>query len=127
MIDCSLDTCTLIDLMKGRKDAEKAVGPFVHVGISHVVLGELLLGGHKASRPHEIDKILEALKGVTILNGDALTAAIYAELRFELEQHGNRIPENDLWIAAVSLQANVPLVTRDEHFHRVPQLKALVY
>jgi len=127
MIDCALDTCTLIDLMKGRKDAEKAVSSFVHVSISHVVLGELLIGGHKAANLREMDKILEALKGISILNGNALTAAIYAELRFALEQQGNRIPENDLWIAAVSLQANIPLVTRDEHFLRVPQLKALIY
>jgi tRNA(fMet)-specific endonuclease VapC len=127
MIDCSLDTCTLIDLIKGRKEAEKATSQFAHVSISHVVVGELLLGGHKAARAHEMEKILEALEGISILNGNALTAAIYAEMRFELEKQGNRIPENDLWIAAVSFQANVPLVTRDEHFQRVPRLKVLKY
>jgi tRNA(fMet)-specific endonuclease VapC len=127
MIDCSLDTCVLIDLIKGRKGAEKAVSRFAHLSISHVVLGELLLGGHKASHAQERDKILNALEGITILNGNTLTAAIYADLRFELEEQGNIIPQNDIWIAAVSLQANVPLITRDEHFRRVPKLSVLEY
>lgn len=127
MIDCSLDTCVVIDLIKGRKGAEKVVSGFTHLSISHVVLGELFLGGHKASDPQETDKILYALEGITILSGSALTAAFYAELRFELEQQGNIIPQNDIWIAAASLQANVPLITRDEHFRRIPKLKLLEY
>jgi len=127
MIDCSLDTCVLIDLIKGRKGAENAVSRFTHLSISHVVLGELLLGAHKASQAQERDKILNALEGISILNGNTLTAAIYAEMRFELEKQGNIIPQNDIWIAAVSLQANVPLITRDEHFRRVPKLKVLEY
>jgi tRNA(fMet)-specific endonuclease VapC len=127
MIDCSLDTSAIVDLIKGRKDAEKAVSQFTHLSISHVVLGELLLGGHKASNPQETDKILKALEGISILNGNALTAAIYAELRYELEKQGNIIPQNELWIAAVSLQANVPIITRDNHFRRVARLKVLAY
>jgi tRNA(fMet)-specific endonuclease VapC len=91
------------------------------------VLGELFLGGHKASDPQEADKILRALEGITILNGSALTAAIYAELRFGLEQQGNVIPQNNIWIAAASMQANVPLITRDEHFRRLPKLNVLGY
>jgi tRNA(fMet)-specific endonuclease VapC len=127
MIDCSLDTCVLIDLIKGRKSAEKVVSRFTHLSISHVVLGEVLLGGHKATNAQERDKILNALEGIAILSGNTLTAAIYAELRFELEKQGNIIPQNDIWIAAVSLQAKVPLITRDEHFRRVPKPKILEY
>jgi predicted nucleic acid-binding protein len=127
MIDCSLDTCVVIDLIKGRKSAEKVVSRFAHLSISYVVLGELLLGGHKASNPQERDKILHALEGITILNGNTMTAAIYAELRFDLEQQGTIIPQNDIWIAAISLQISVPLLTRDEHFRRIPKLKLLEY
>jgi len=127
MIDCSLDTCVLIDLIKGRKDAEKVVSRFAHLGISHIVLGEWLLGGHKASNPRETDKILNSLEGITILSSNALTSAIYAEMRFELEKQGGLIPQNDIWIAAVSLQANVPIITRDDHFRRIPRLKVLGY
>jgi tRNA(fMet)-specific endonuclease VapC len=37
------------------------------------------------------------------------------------------IPQNDIWIAAAALQANVPLVTRDHHFRRISQLQLVEY
>jgi tRNA(fMet)-specific endonuclease VapC len=127
MIDCSLDTNVLIDLIKGSRDAELLVGQFANLGVSHIVVGELILGGYKAGRPNEVFKIIEALKDITILNADLLTAAVYAQVRFELEKNGNPIPQNDIWIAAITLQANVPLITRDRHFRRIPQLRVFEY
>ena len=127
MIDCSLDTSVLIDLARGRHGADAIVSQFTHSSISHVVLGELLLGGYKAERPNETLAILEALKGIEILKADAQTAVVYAEIRFRLEEQGNVIPQNDLWIAAASIQADVPLITRDQHFRRIAQLKLLEY
>ncbi|HEV3270742.1 MAG TPA: PIN domain-containing protein [Candidatus Methylacidiphilales bacterium] len=103
MIDCSLDTTALIDMMKGRRDAAALVGQFGNPGVSHVVVGELLLGGYKASDPNEKIKIIERLKGITILKADVLTADIYAQICFELGKQGNTIPTNDIWIAAITL------------------------
>jgi tRNA(fMet)-specific endonuclease VapC len=40
----------------------------------------------------------------------------------QLKQSGTPIPDNDLWIAALSLEHNVRLITRDRHFECVPQL-----
>jgi tRNA(fMet)-specific endonuclease VapC len=127
MIDCCLDTCAIIDVMKDARGAEQIISRFAHLSISHVVLGELLLGGHKASNPVERNKIFTALTRITIISGDAATAAKYAEIRFELEKQGNTIPQNDIWIAATSLLVGVPLITRDEHFRRVPKLRVLQY
>jgi len=127
MIDCCLDTSVLIDLIKGRKGVDKLVSRFTRLGVSHVVVGELFLGGYKAGHPNEAFKIIEALEDITILGADILTAEIYARLRFELEKQGNIIPQNDIWIAATTLQENVPLITRDQHFRRIPQLKVLEY
>lgn len=127
MTDCCLDTCVFIDWMKGRGNAFDAIAPFSHPSISHVVFGELLLGGHKASNPREKEKILNALAGIDIINGDSTTSAIYANVRFDLEKRGEMIPQNDIWIAAISIQKNVPLVTSDPHFRRVRGLKLLEY
>ncbi len=60
---------------------------------------------------------------MTLLHGDGNTAVIYAGLRRDLERKGKMIPQNDLWIAAASIQADVPLITRDQHFRRISQLK----
>jgi predicted nucleic acid-binding protein len=40
---------------------------------------------------------------------------------------GSRIPENDLWIAAMAQEHQLPLVTRDQHFSLVTGLKALFW
>lgn len=127
MIECALDTSVIIDLIKGSTGVGRLIGRYARLGISHVVLGELLLGRHKAAHPNETFKIIEALKGITVLSADAITAEIYAQIRFELEKQGKPIPQNDIWIAATALLINVPLITCDQHFRRIPQLKVLEY
>jgi tRNA(fMet)-specific endonuclease VapC len=127
MTDVTLDTNVIVDLIRMRESARHSVAPFLNPAASHVVFGELLLGGMKTRRPGEMNRIFRALEGISILNADAATAEIYARLRWQVEQDGFPIPQNDLWIAAVSIQAGVPLVTRDRHFRRIPELKVLEY
>ena len=47
------------------------------------------------------------------------TAFHYAEIRLELKRTGTPIPANDLWIAALCRQHDLPLMSRDRHFDRV--------
>jgi tRNA(fMet)-specific endonuclease VapC len=60
-----------------------------------------------------------------VVHPDDATAEIYANLAAELERKGTPIPENDIWIAAVSLELDMPLATRDAHFERVAGLAVL--
>jgi tRNA(fMet)-specific endonuclease VapC len=57
-----------------------------------------------------------------IVSCDEYTSLQYAKLRFKLKKKGRPIPENDLWIAAIALQYQVPLLTRDQHFQYVDGL-----
>ena len=50
------------------------------------------------------------------------TAEHYARLFVQLKRAGTPIPDDDLWIAALALEHDLPLITRDQHFERVPQL-----
>jgi predicted nucleic acid-binding protein len=43
----------------------------------------------------------------------------------KLKLAGKPIPENDIWIAALSMQHNIPLVTSDSHFRHIKDLKLL--
>ena len=52
-----------------------------------------------------------------------MTAAVYARLRLGLKEKGKPIPENDLWIAALCVEHQVPLVTLDGHFDSVEELE----
>jgi len=40
-----------------------------------------------------------------------------------LRKKGRPIPENDIWIAAIAFQHDLTLVSRDEHFEEVEDLK----
>jgi len=67
----------------------------------------------------------ELLKRAAVLNHDAETAWQYAEMANALERQGMLIPESDMWIAAVALEYDLPLATREGHFARVPGLSVL--
>jgi tRNA(fMet)-specific endonuclease VapC len=127
MIDCTLDSTTLIHLTRGWLPKSPVSASVKNAGISHVALGELFLGAFKGSTQRELDKLSVALRGLRILHGDHQTAFLYARVKSDLERAGNVIPENDIWIAAASLQARVPLVTRDAHFKRISDLKVITY
>ena len=49
-----------------------------------------------------------------MLSCDAVTAWIYGEVRDRLRLKGRPIPENDLWIAAIAIQHDLALATRDD-------------
>jgi predicted nucleic acid-binding protein len=46
----------------------------------------------------------------------------YARLFVQLTRAGTPIPDNDRWIAALTLQHQLTLITRDKHFERIPEL-----
>jgi tRNA(fMet)-specific endonuclease VapC len=50
------------------------------------------------------------------------TAEHYARLFVQLKRAGTPIPDNDLWIAALALEHDLQLITRDRHFKSIPQL-----
>lgn len=54
------------------------------------------------------------------LSCDADTAARYGDLKATLRANGTPIPENDFWIAALAMQHDLTLASRDEHFDLVP-------
>jgi tRNA(fMet)-specific endonuclease VapC len=64
-------------------------------------------------------------RGFHILMPDRATADVYGEICFALRRKGKPIPENDIWIAALTLQHGRPLLTRDAHFREVEGLNVL--
>ena len=94
------------------------------VGMSVIVLGELMFGINKSSRREDALLRLEALEqivGVTALPPEA--AAHYGDIRAELERAGTPIGNNDLWIAAHARAVDLVLVTNNvREFSRVSGL-----
>jgi len=69
-------------------------------------------------------KVEELVQKWTVLNPDAGTARVYGRLRrSELLAGAARI--NDLWIAALCIQHNLPLLTSDRGFDAIPELHVI--
>jgi tRNA(fMet)-specific endonuclease VapC len=89
-------------------------------------LGELLYGAHKSAfNMKSLTQIEEFLELCAILGVGERTAHRYGRISVELALLGKPIPQNDIWIAAVALEHNLPLATRDRHFSVVPGLTVL--
>ncbi len=50
------------------------------------------------------------------------TSEYYARLFAQLRKAGTPIPTNDLWIASLAVQHELTLLSRDDHFDKLPQL-----
>ena len=127
MIDCTVDSSTMVDLLRGRSDVTSVLQPYAQIGLSHVAFGELLLGALKSTNSTELARTLTAVTGLTLLHGNEESAMIYAVIRRDLERNGTPIPHNDIWIAAAAIQFDVPLITRDHHFRQISHLQLVEY
>ncbi len=119
-----LDTNIVIPLFTGDKNILAKLAQVNEVFISSIVLGELYYGALKSARIIEnLKKIDDFAIGCTVLACDAETAEEYGRIKAELSQKGKMIPENDIWIAAVTRQYDLTIVTKDEHFAYIENLK----
>jgi tRNA(fMet)-specific endonuclease VapC len=91
--------------------------------IPSIVLGELYFGARKSGKPAQnLKQINELAAKTAILDCNAETAQQYGQLKDNLRRKGRPIPENDIWIAAIAVQYNLTLITRDAHFNQVDNL-----
>lgn len=92
--------------------------------IPAIVLGELYYGARKSGQAEKnLARIEEFVRGVAVLACNAGTAREYGLIKNQLRVKGRPIPENDIWIAAVARQRDLVLVSRDDHFAEVEDLK----
>jgi predicted nucleic acid-binding protein len=68
---------------------------------------------------------LTALTGLSALGIDAEAARYWASLRVQVHEAGRRANVNDMWIAAVALANNLPVVTQVADFDVFADIGAL--
>ncbi len=56
---------------------------------------------------------------------DFRAAQVWAELRVRLRDAGRRASVNDLWIAAIAIANDLPVVSLDDDFDALIELRAL--
>jgi tRNA(fMet)-specific endonuclease VapC len=113
-------------------DGEPAIAPVIEeaelLAISVITLGEYRFGISQSARRTQHEAWLrENLRRYRIFDITGETSGHYAQLRLALKRAGTPIPSNDLWIAALCRQHNLPLLSRDAHFDRVTGLRRLTW
>lgn len=123
-----LDTNILIGFFGQDSSIVDAVSKAREVLIPSIVIGELYYGAFNSGKPEQNVQKIDAFKTqVPILSSDSETAKFYGQIKFQLRTSGTPIPENDIWIAALSIQHNLPLVSKDKHFQKVNGLQIVVW
>jgi len=120
-----IDSNRFIDFCAGDGATVEAFEQAALLVVPFVVLAEIRVGAQLARRGENQVRVLNELlnqPGVrTVHSTDGTThhyAAIYAPLR----RKGTPIPTNDIWIAALALEHNLILYSRDAHFDLIPSV-----
>jgi len=122
----ALDANRFTDFCKNVAEAVDPVRRADRVFLPFVVLGELRAGfrcGRKSRQNEGVLRRFLQSPRVSILLADEGTTHLYAALFAQLRAAGTPIPTNDLWIAALVLQHDLELCTRDKHFDVLPQVR----
>ena len=119
-----LDTNVAIALFAGDLAVQEKVRSAEYIVAVPPVIGELCFGAQKSNRVTEnLDKIDILVQQSIVFPCDLETAHWYGIIKERLRRKGRPIPNNDIWIAAIAMQHDLILVTRDAHFDEVESLQ----
>ena len=123
-----LDTNALSAFIDGEPALADRLATEPHLAIPVIVLGEFRYGisGSRHRRAYErwLDEHVPEFEVLAVTEA---TTIAYASLRASLRNIGRPIPANDAWIAALALQHRRPILSRDEHFDAVAELRREIW
>ena len=124
----AIDTNRYRDLCVGRREVVERLETAEAIFVPVVVLAELRAGFAVGTKGRANERMLHqflAQPGVEVLHTTDATTRSYAALYRQLRSQGTPVPTNDLWIAAIVLEHDLTLYSRDAHFAALPQLNVV--
>ena len=124
----AIDTNRYRDLCDGRREVVERLETAEAIFVPVVVLAELRAGFAVGTKGRANERMLHqflARPGVEVLHTTDATTRSYAALYRQLRTQGTPVPTNDLWIAAIVLEHDLALYSRDAHFAALPQLNVV--
>ena len=119
-----LDTNVVIALFPRDANVLARVAAATDLFVPSIVIGELAFGARNSAHPaRNLQQVEDFLAANTVHACGTETARLYGVIRHALRRKGRPLPEHDIWIAAVALEHDLTLVTRDAHFQEVDRLK----
>lgn len=118
-----LDTNIVIALFAKDPSVQDRIRDATEVFVPATVLGELYYGAQKSKHVQEnLERINNFAKDNVVIACTTETAKQYGQIKSLLRKKGRPIPDNDIWIAAISKQYSFTLVSRDTHFNEIEDL-----
>lgn len=124
----AVDTNAVIDFLRPDRTPPPQLGRNSLIALPLPVAGELFGGAHSSRRTtSNLERVEELAARWTLLLPDLGTARIYGRLRGEVRDALSTSRMNDLWIAAICLQYELPLLTNDRGFSAIPDLSVITW
>jgi tRNA(fMet)-specific endonuclease VapC len=119
-----LDTNIIIALFASDTAVKTRLAEADEVFVSSIAIGELCFGAWRSTHVQDnLDRVADFASNNVVLACDTETARRYGKIKELLRARGRPIPENDIWMAAIALQHDLILATRDAHFEAVDGLR----
>lgn len=113
------DTNAYASFKRGDPNINEIVQHAESIGITPIVVGELLAGFDGGNKAHqnriELQKFMESSR-IKIYPITLDTAHFFSQIYCNLKVKGKPIPTNDMWIAAQALEHGCVVCTFDKHF-----------
>jgi tRNA(fMet)-specific endonuclease VapC len=127
-----LDTTILIDALHRKKAALEKIIELEEtqetICTTQINVLELYKGSYYPTKSDEgIQKVKKLLDAFVILHMNDDTYEYFAALSAKLESRGESISDFDELIAAITMTNSAAIVSRDNHFSRIPGLKVISY
>ena len=120
----AIDTNIAIEFFRNNKNVIEKISSYETIYLPITVIGELLFGASNSVKSKKkLNETLNFIKDCKVLNINYIVAERYAEIRKYLKRKGKPIPENDIWIAAHSIETGSVLITYDKHFNHISGLR----
>jgi len=122
-----LDTNFIIAVLRDDPQAVRKINSLETsrqlITTSSITIFELYKGIYRSTKPGKTADLEAFLKSVSVLDLDREATKTGARILQELQSSGQTIGEMDVLIAGAVIANNETLVTRDEHFKRIKELR----
>jgi len=128
-----LDTSILIDAMKDRPGARRAVEAAAEGGVATTEINvfEVYVGAYREGRPipREIQAIERGLGGIDVLPLTRSATLRAASLTSLLRSRGQKVGTLDVLVAGIAMAHDIDtiLTSDDRHFGRIPGIRVETY
>jgi tRNA(fMet)-specific endonuclease VapC len=123
----AVDTNAVIASLRAHPERRAPLDADAEIVIPLPVLGELYVGAFtSAMREANLRLIAGILAEASVLHPDEDTARLYGQLRARLRLKDiGASKRNDVWIAALCIQHQLPLLTSDHGFDTFTELQII--